>query len=90
MKKMVKPNGVTKLRNAAVVGVMSAVSASVTAQESVAPISPLEQTMYNSGKIWVVVAVAAVILLGIFAYLIRVDRVVSQLEDEMNQRLKQS
>ncbi len=55
-----------------------------------APISPLEQTMYNSGKIWVVVAVAAVILLGIFAYLIRVDRVVSQLEDEMNQRLKQS
>lgn len=90
MKKMVKPNGVIKLRNAAVVGVMSAVSASVTAQESVAPISPLEQTMYNSGKIWVVVAVAAVILLGIFAYLIRVDRVVSQLEDEMNQRLKQS
>ena len=65
-------------------------SASLTAQDAAAPISPLEQTMYNSGKIWVVVAVAAVILVGIFAYLVRVDRAVSHLEEEMNQRLKQS
>lgn len=44
--------------------------------------------MYNSGKIWVVIAVAGVILLGIFVYLVRIDRSVSQIEHEMNHRLK--
>ena len=36
-----------------------------------------------SGKIYVVVAVVAVIVAGLLAYLIRLDRKVSRLEKEM-------
>lgn len=90
MKKMVNPMQTKPSLKWQMAALMVFISASLTAQDAAAPISPLEQTMYNSGKIWVVVAVAAVILVGIFAYLVRVDRAVSHLEEEMNQRLKQS
>ena len=90
MKKMVNPMQTKPSLKWQLAALMVFISASLTAQDAAAPISPLEQTMYNSGKIWVVVAVAAVILVGIFAYLVRVDRAVSHLEEEMNQRLKQS
>lgn len=90
MKKMVKPMQTKPSLKWQIAAFTVFLSASLTAQDAAAPISPLEQTMYNSGKIWVVVAVAAVILVGIFAYLVRVDRAVSHLEEEMNQRLKQS
>lgn len=53
---------------------------------AISSISPLEQTFYNSGKIYVVVAVALVILIGIFAYLIRADRRITRLEKEFHQR----
>ena len=38
-------------------------------------------TMNSSGKIYVVVAVLTVILIGIFIYLIGIDRKVKRLED---------
>lgn len=85
---MVKPRICRKLWPAWLVALMALISSSVAAQESPVAISPLEQTMYNSGKIWVVIAVAGVILLGIFVYLVKIDRSVSQIENEMNHRLK--
>jgi len=38
--------------------------------------------MRSNGKIYVVVAVVLTILLGLFAYLIRLDRKISKLEKE--------
>lgn len=49
------------------------------AQEGVPEMADL---MRSSGKIWVVVAVLAVIFAGIFAYLIRLDRKITRLERE--------
>lgn len=42
------------------------------------------ETMYSSGKIYVVVAVVAVVLAGIFAYLIWMDLRLRKLEDDNN------
>lgn len=39
--------------------------------------------MRSNGKIYVVVAVLAVILLGVFIYLFKIDKKVSNLEKEM-------
>lgn len=50
-------------------------------------ISPLEQAFFNSGKIYVVVAVAGVILIGIFVYLIQMERSLRKLEKELNERI---
>jgi CcmD family protein len=61
----------------------------------VALISPLqtfasdvwfEETMYSSGKIYVVTAVFAVVLLGIFIYLVMIDRKLKKLEEENNNK----
>lgn len=49
-------------------------------------VSPLEGAFYDSAKIYVVVAVAIVILGGIFAYLIALERKLKRLENEVNQR----
>ena len=49
------------------------------------PIQTLAQTeniMYTEGKIYVVVAVIAIIFLGLAGYLYRMDRKISALEDE--------
>ena len=40
----------------------------------------------NEGKIYVVVAVAAVILSGIFVYLFMLDRKVTKIENELNKK----
>lgn len=53
-------------------------------------ISPLEQSFYNSGKIYVVVAVAGIILTGIFAVLIRTERKVSALERDFREQTKEA
>lgn len=45
-----------------------------------------EETMYSSGKIYVVTAVFAVVLLGIFIYLIMIDRKLKKLEEENNNK----
>jgi CcmD family protein len=42
--------------------------------------------LYQSGKIYVVVVVLAVIMIGIFAYLVMLDRKVSRIEKEMENR----
>ncbi|MFM1930733.1 MAG: CcmD family protein, partial [Bacteroidota bacterium] len=46
----------------------------------------LEGTFFDSGKIWVVVAVAGIILLGIFAYLFKMDKALSKLEEEVKSK----
>ncbi|WP_460686859.1 CcmD family protein [Niabella aquatica] len=40
-----------------------------------------ESLMYSSGRIYVVVAVMLIILLGLILYLIRIERKVKKLED---------
>lgn len=45
----------------------------------------LQETMYASGKINVVLAVVTVILAGIFAYLVLLDRRIGKLEEEVMQ-----
>lgn len=43
----------------------------------------MADTMRSNGKIYVVVTVCLVILIGLFIYVARVDRKVSKLEKEM-------
>ncbi len=43
----------------------------------------MADTMRSNGKIYVVVAVCLVILIGLFMYVVRVDRKVSKLEKEI-------
>jgi len=45
----------------------------------------LDETVMNSGKIYVVIAVLTVILIGIFIYLFSIDRKLSKLEKKANQ-----
>lgn len=40
------------------------------------------ETMRSSGRIWVVIAVMVTILLGLFLYLLRLDRKISRIEKE--------
>lgn len=56
------------------------------AQASATTVSPLEGAFFESAKIYVVVAVAVIILGGIFAYLIALERKLKKLEHEVNQR----
>jgi len=46
--------------------------------------SDFNSTMNSNGKIYVVVAVLTVILIGIFIYLIGIDRKVKRLEEKAN------
>ncbi|MCG2615890.1 CcmD family protein [Terrimonas sp. NA20] len=43
-------------------------------------VSAFEQTMRGNGRIYVVIAVMTTILVGLFLYLIRLDRKISKLE----------
>ncbi len=45
----------------------------------------LQETMYASGKINVVLAVVTVILAGIFGYLVMLDRRIGKLEEDVTQ-----
>ena len=45
----------------------------------------MANTMYASGKIYVVVAVLVVIFIGIVVYLVMIDRKVSKLEKKINE-----
>lgn len=58
-------------------------SVGVSAQEAT---STLEGTFFSSGKVYVVVAVSSIILAGVFFYLIRMDRSIAKLEEEMNSK----
>jgi Ni/Fe-hydrogenase subunit HybB-like protein len=45
----------------------------------------MADTMRSNGKIYVVVAVCLTLLIGLFLYMIRVERMVRKLEKENNQ-----
>jgi hypothetical protein len=54
-----------------------------TAQaQGVAGESTFGQTMRSNGRIYVVIAVMTTILVGLFLYLIRLDRKISKMEKE--------
>ena len=48
--------------------------------------STLDETMHSSGKINVVIAVIAIILLGFFIYLFLIDRKVGRLEKQIDSK----
>jgi CcmD family protein len=59
-------------------------SANSFAQDAQAPVE-MATGLYQSGKIYVVVTVLSVIMMGIFGYLIMLDRKISKLEKEIKQ-----
>ena len=59
------------------------VFANLLAQQTVVEQVPMADKMREDGKIWVVVAIIAVIFAGIIAYLIRTDRKLSKLEKQL-------
>lgn len=54
------------------------------AQEAMPPVE-MADGMRSSGKIYVVVAVVMIVLLGLITYLITIDRKVSKLEKEVKE-----
>lgn len=67
------------------IGLMSVLflmAAGVMAQDAANTMPPVEMAtgLYTSGKIYVVVAVLVTILVGLFAYLIYIDKKISKLE----------
>lgn len=46
----------------------------------------MEELMFSSGKIYVVVGVVSIILTGIFTYLIWIDRKVAKMEKEIKDK----
>ncbi|HMP91693.1 MAG TPA: CcmD family protein [Phnomibacter sp.] len=54
------------------------------AQQTDSPGIEMADTMRSNGKIYVVVAVLATVLLGLFLYLIRLDKRISKLEKEIH------
>ncbi|MFB6307145.1 MAG: CcmD family protein [Flavobacteriales bacterium] len=46
----------------------------------------MQEFMFQSGKIYVVVAVIAVIMIGIFVYLFKLDKKVKKLEEEVKDK----
>jgi CcmD family protein len=61
------------------------ISAGAFAQAADAPIE-MADGLRQSGKIFVVVGVVAIIFTGIIAYLIMLDRKISKLEKEINNK----
>ena len=55
------------------------------AQQTVQSSSTMADGMRSNGKIYVVVAVLLTILLGLIAYVIRIDKKVSRLEKDIKQ-----
>ncbi|REE01705.1 CcmD family protein [Marinoscillum furvescens] len=49
---------------------------------------PMADSFRSEGKIYVVVGIVLILLVGFFYYLLRVDRKVKKLEDEINDRAK--
>jgi predicted DNA repair protein MutK len=75
-----KKNG-THMKNKLLSILTTLFAASAQAQET-ASNETMASTMRSNGKIYVVVAVVLTILFGLIAYVIRLDRKVSQLEKE--------
>lgn len=60
---------------------------SVMAQQGDNEVIEMADTLRASGKIYVVVLVVTVILTGLIVYLIRLDKKVSKLEKEVNNKI---
>jgi CcmD family protein len=60
------------------------ISVSIYAQPA-AESSSLDETVMSSGKMYVVIAVLTIILIGIFIYLFSIDRKLTKLEKKANQ-----
>jgi len=61
---------------------------SALAHQSADEVVEMADALRASGKIYVVVLVVSVILLGLILYLIRLDKKVSNLEKEVSNKLK--
>ncbi|GAB3015233.1 CcmD family protein [Spirosoma pulveris] len=59
------------------------------AQQPVSNGVEMADQLRADGKIWVVVAVIAAVFTGIIVYLIRLDRQIGKLEDEVRDKKKQ-
>ena len=64
--------------------IIAFICSSAIAQESV----EMADVMRSNGKIYVVVAVAAVVLFGLIGYLISIDRKLSKIEKEIESKSK--
>jgi CcmD family protein len=61
------------------------ISSSVFAQNVQAPVE-MAEGLYQSGKIYVVVCVIAIIFIGIVTYLVMLDRKICRLEKEIKNK----
>ncbi|MCY7353438.1 MAG: CcmD family protein [Cytophagaceae bacterium] len=59
------------------------ISANLMAQQTVGTDVEMADTMRSNGKIYVVVAVFAVVMAGLILYLITLDRKIGRLEKEL-------
>lgn len=75
--------GVMALKKSILVFVLILLTGSIFAQDN-APVE-MADGLYQSGKIYVVVAVLSIIFIGIIGYLIMIDRKVSRLEKQIGE-----
>lgn len=61
-------------------------SQNIMAQQPVADGVEMADRLRADGKIWVVVAVIAMVFAGIVVYLVRLDRQISKLEKEVEEK----
>ena len=61
-------------------------SQNLMAQQPVTDGVEMADRLRADGKIWVVVAVIATVFAGIIVYLVRLDRQISKLEKEVNEK----
>jgi hypothetical protein len=66
--------------------IISSAAGILLASSSYAQEVEMADTMRSEGKIYVVVAILTVILLGLVTYLITIDRKVARLEKKLNEK----
>jgi CcmD family protein len=69
-----------KLKKAIAVMAMAMIAVYTTAQETVNTTNVATDLMKSNGKIYVVMAVVTIIVIGLLLYVMRMDRKISKLE----------
>ena len=69
-----------KLKKAIAVMIMAMIAVYTTAQETVNTTNAATDIMKSNGKIYVVMTVVTIIVIGLLLYVMRVDRKISKLE----------
>jgi CcmD family protein len=69
-----------KLKRIAAIVILAIIGVTVHAQTSAPDAAASNDVMRSNGKIYVVVAIVVVILLGLFAYVWNLDKKISRLE----------